>query len=122
MTESKKPVAKRLNFNHTKFLNEAQMLSRIPEEYKKNGQVIYMNDKAGNEYVVECVLSESTGFIETNVVSYKNDRVMNEQIERINQLFDYKTPATCAPTSMETRISESKGFEDIMNLSRSLVK
>ena len=122
MTEAKKPVAKRLNFSHTKFLNEAQMLSRIPEEYKKDGQVIYMNDKAGNEYVVECTLSESTGFIETNVVSYKNDKLMNEQIERINQLFDYKTPATCAPTSMETRINESKGFEDLMNLSRSLVK
>lgn len=122
MTESKKPVAKRLNFNHTRFLNEAQMLSRIPEEYKRDGQVIYMNDKAGNEYVVECALSESTGFIETNIVSYKNDKLMNEQIDRINQLFDYKTPATCAPTSMETRVNESKGFEDLMNLSRSIIK
>ena len=120
--ENKKPVAKRLNFNHTRFLNEAQMLSRIPEEYKKDGQVIYMNDKVGNEYVVECVLSESTGFIETNVVSYKNEKAMNEQLERINQLFDYKTPATCGPTSMETRVNESKGFEDLMNLSRGLVK
>ena len=81
-----------------------------------------MNDVAGNEYVVECAKSETTGFIETNVVSHKNDKLMNEQVNRIQELFDYKTPATCAPTSMETRINESKGFEDLMNLSRSLVK
>lgn len=122
MLENKKPVAKRLTFKHTRFLNEAQMLSRIPEEYKRDGQVIYMNDVAGNEYVVECAKSETTGFIETNVVSHKNDKLMNEQVSRIQELFDYKTPATCAPTSMETRINESKGFEDLMNLSRSLVK
>ena len=81
-----------------------------------------MNDVAGNEYMVACTKSETTGFIETNIISHKNDKLMNEQVSRIQELFDYKTPATCAPTSMETRINESKGFEDLMNLSRSLSK
>ena len=47
MYENKKPVAKMLEFKHTKFLNEAQMLSRIPEEYKNDGQKIYMKDSVG---------------------------------------------------------------------------
>lgn len=122
MYENSKPVAKRLNFKHTRFLNEAQMLARIPEEYKNDGQVIYMKDAHENEYVVECVKSEKSGFIETNVISYNNQKVMNEQVDRINELFNYKTPNTYAPSSMQTRVDESKGFEDIMNLSRTLIK
>lgn len=120
--ENMKPTAKRLNFKHSKFLNEAQMLTRIPEEYKRDGQVIYMKDAHDNEYVVECSLSEKTGLIETNVVSYNNERMMNEQVNRIQELFEYKTPNTYAPSSMKTRVDESKGFEDIMNLSRGLIK
>jgi len=120
--ENMKPMAKRLNFKHTRFLNESQMLSRIPEEYKRDGQVIYMKDANDNEYIVECVKSENTGFIETNVISYNNEKVMNEQVNRIQELFDYKTPNTYAPSSMKTRVDESKGFEDIMNLSRGLIK
>jgi len=120
--ENMKPTAKRLNFKHTRFLNESQMLSRIPEEYKRDGQVIYMKDAHDNEYMVECVKSEKTGFIETNVISYNNEKIMNEQVNRIQELFDYKTPNTYAPSSMKTRVDESKGFEDIMNLSRGLIK
>ena len=122
MLENKKPVAKRLTFKHTRFLNEGQMLSRIPEEYKRDGQVIYMNDVAGNEYIVECAKSEMSGLVELNVVAHNNEKLMNEQLNRIQELFDYKTPATYAPSSMETRVNESKGFKDIMDLSRGLVK
>ena len=45
---------KRLIFKKTTFVNESQMLSRIPEEYKVDGQKIYMKDCKGNEYIVEC--------------------------------------------------------------------
>lgn len=122
MYENKKPAAKRLVFKHTKFLNESQMLSRIPEEYKRDGQVIYMKDANDNEYMVECSKSTNTGLIEVDVVSYKNDKLMSEQLNRINELMDYETPATYAPSSMQTRIDESKKFGDIMNLSRELNK
>lgn len=122
MYESKKPVAKRLNFKHTKFLNEAQMLTRIPEEYKKDGQVIYMKDAALNEYVVECVKSEKSGLIETNVVSFNNEKAMNEQVSRIKELFEYEHEKPFTSTSRKVRVNEDKGFEDLMNLSRGLIK
>lgn len=116
--ENMKPVAKRLKFKHTKFLNESQMLSRIPDEYKRDGQRIYMQDAYDNEYIVECSKSEKTGFIETNVVSYKNDTVLNEQVNRIQELFDYKSSADFAPRSNSERINENKDFQDIMDLAR----
>ena len=42
LTENMK--AKRLIFKNTRFINESQMLDRIPEEYKVDGQKIYMKD------------------------------------------------------------------------------
>lgn len=97
--ENNKPSAKRLNFKHTKFINEEQMLKRIPEEYKKDGQTIYMKDAYDNEYIVECVKSEKSGLIETNVISYQNNAVMNEQVNRIHELFEYKTPKSYTPNN-----------------------
>ena len=116
--ENMTPKAKRLKFKHTKFLNESQMLSRIPDEYKKDGQRIYMQDAYDNEYIVECSKSENTGLIETNVVSYKNDTVLNEQVSRIQELFDYKSSNDFVPRSSAERINENKDFQDIMDLAR----
>ena len=122
MYENSKPVAKRLEFKHTTFLNEAQMLNRIPEEYKNDGQKIYMKDSIGNEYIVECTKSEKTGFIETNVVGFNNPKLLSEQKERIEQLFDYQSSKEFAPTTAKQRIEENNSFQDLMNLSRSLIK
>lgn len=121
MYENKAPKAKRLRFKNTKFLNEAQMLSRIPEEYKVDGQRIYMKDAADNEYLVECVKSELTGIIETNVLSYSNERVLNEQLDRMNKLFDYETSKEYAPATAKQRIEENSGFKEMLDLSRSLI-
>lgn len=122
MYENAAPKAKRLRFKNTKFLNEAQMLARIPEEYKVDGQRIYMKDAADNEYLVECAKSELTGIIETNVISYSNERVLNEQLDRMNKLFDYDGDKSYAPASVKQRIEENSGFKEIMDLSRSLIK
>ena len=122
MYENSAPKAKRLRFKNTKFLNESQMLSRIPEEYKIDGQKIYMKDAADNEYLVECTKSEATGIIETNVISYSNERVLSEQLDRVNQLFNYETNKDYAPATAKQRIAENSNFEDFMNLSRSLIK
>lgn len=122
MYENSAPKAKRLKFKNTKFLNEAQMLSRIPEEYKVDGQRIYMKDAADNEYLVECVKSELTGIIETNVLSYSNERVLNEQLDRMNALFNYEGDKGYAPATAKQRIEENSGFKEMMDLSRSLIK
>lgn len=122
MFENTTPKAKRLLFKHTKFLNEEQMLARIPEEYKTDGQKIYMKDSVGNEYIVECTKCEKTGLIETNVVNFNNEQKMNEQRERIEQLFNYSHDTEFASRTPKQRIEESQSFQEMMDLARGLVK
>lgn len=116
--ESKALKPKRLNFKKTVFINEKQMLSRIPEEYKVHGQVIYMKDKNENEYIVECVKNDKAGFVETNIINFNNEKVLNEQVNRMNALFDYNTKDVF---STKTK-NEEREFNDILNLSRELNK
>lgn len=120
MYESAKPVAKRLRFKKTRFVNEEQMLSKIPEEYKKDGQKIYMVDAADNEYVVECVKSAKSGLIETNIIDFDNKTVVNEQLNRINQLFGYENEKPFAQRSNTEKMNEDKAFKEMLGLARKL--
>jgi hypothetical protein len=108
---------KRLVFKHTKFINESYMLSRIPEEYKREGQVIYMKDMVGNEYIVECQTS-STGYVETNIKGYSNKELMNEQIKRISELMNYKIGDNLNESVKTFRADKNKDFENMFNVTR----
>lgn len=108
---------KRLVFKHTRFVNESYMLSRIPEEYKKDGQIIHMKDMNGNEYIVECQAS-STGYIETNIKGYSNKELMNEQIKRISELMGYKTGDNLTETVKYNRADNDKNFENMFDIIR----
>lgn len=118
MTESAAPKAKRLLFKKTTFLNEAQMLSRIPEMYKVDGQKIYMDDAHDNEYIVECVKSQQTGAIEMHVTSFVNKRMLAEQKNRIQELFDYKTTATSGKNVKSSKLNEDATFKAMLDIAR----
>jgi len=118
MTESVAPKAKRLVFKKTRFLNESQMLARIPEMYKIDKQIIYMNDAHNNEYVVECVKSDTTGVVETNIVSFKNKEVLSEQKQRIQELFDYKTSSTSGKNVKSNKLNEDETFRMMLDIAR----
>lgn len=115
--ENVKLKPKKLTFKHTKFLNESQVLVRIPEQYIQEGQVIHMVDKLDNEYVVECVRSEKSGMIETNIISHKNNRVMNEQMNRINQLMGFESD-TNGKFNKQNAINEETEFKNILDITR----
>ena len=92
LDESGKPKPKTFKFKHTTFLNEEQVLNRIPEEYKRDGQVFRMIDAADNEYVVECLYSPKADIMETRIIEHKNKSVMNEQVNRMFELMGYSSP------------------------------
>lgn len=117
MYESQKPKAKRLTFKHTEFMNEAQVLVRIPEQYKKDGQIIHMCDCKDNVYIVECVRSKNTGRIETNIISHKNNRLVKENIDRIQELMDFKSDTSGKFNKLNV-IKEHEEFNNILNLTR----
>ena len=103
-------------------MNESQMLSRIPEEYKVDGQKIYMKDKSDNEYIVEFTKSQRTGQIDTYVIGFSNDRIINERVDRIHQLFNYDTNTARGNKTSILRESGEKDFKDLLNTARDLKK
>ena len=110
--EKKELKPKRLVFKHTKFVNETQVLNRVPEEYKNDGQIIHMCDKFDNVYIVECVKSENTGKIETNIVSHTNKTMMNEQMKRMYDLIDFKSNTN----ERYNQVSENENFKEIFKI------
>ena len=111
------PKPKRLRFKHTTFMNEQQVIDRIPEEYKRDGQKIYMNDNAGNEYIVECVQS-TCGIVETNITSHTNKKIMEEQVNRIHELMGLKGDETKGSFTPQEKLNESKEFKNLLDMMR----
>ena len=102
--ESKK--MKRLNFSKTVFLNEAEMIKKIPDDMKIDGNKFYMKDAVGNEYLVECVKDQVINdIIHTKVVDYKNQEKIDEAFKRMKELYGYKS---------STGVQNSGKFENEM--------
>lgn len=106
---------KRLKFKRTRFVNEQQALSKIPEEYKVDGQRIHLVDADDTEYIVECSLSQRSGMVETNIVHKHNQRVMEEQVNRLFELMDYKSPK--GQTRSE-KLQENTMVGNLLNITR----
>ena len=122
MFENKTLQTKRLIFKKTTFLNEKQMLSRIPEEYKVDGQKIYMKDKSDNEYVVEFTKSQKSGLLETYIIGFNNQKKLDEQMNRVQELFNYNSVSAKGNQTKTLRESENKNMTDLLNIARNLKK
>lgn len=82
---------KRLNFKNTVFLSESQMLNKIPEDYKKEGNKFIMQDSNGLEYMVECVRDEQFNYLKFNILNKMNRKELNEQFKRMKELYNYNS-------------------------------
>lgn len=116
------PSPKRLVFKKTTFINEAQMLSRIPEEYKVDGQKIYMKDCKGNEYIVECRKCDYNGNVETIILNYNNEQILNEKVNRMWELFNYDSAKNTGTFKKQDRINEEAKLGELINRARELNK
>ena len=112
MYENKK--IKRLTFK-TQFISEGHMLSKIPDEMKVEGKRFIMRDTADNEYLVEWTAKEP------NVTKKVNMTLVNEQKNRIKELWGYKSAEAKTSTS-NFRVHENKEFSDMINKARNLMK
>lgn len=92
---------KRLNFSKTVFLDESQMLKKIPDDMKVDGNKFYMKDAVGNEYLIECVSDKVIkNLVHTKVVNYSNNEKINEEFKRMKELYTYKS-SKCVQNSGE---------------------
>ena len=101
-------------FKKTEFLNEAHMISRIPDDFKKNGTSFKMKDKNGSEYLVEWDNNKA------NIIEHVNKNGMDESISRMKELFDYKVSDT--KTNYSDRLNENDDkFQETLNKMRKII-
>ena len=113
MFESRK--IKKLSFKNTQFISEGHMLSRIPDEYKVDGNRFIMRDSSNNEYLVEWNAKSP------KVTKKVNMKLVNEEKDRIKKLWGYNSAAN-NKTTPNLRIQENSEFNDILNKARKLMK
>lgn len=101
-------------FKKTEFLTEGHMLSRIPDEFKNEGNTFKMKDKTGNEYLVEW--RDNKGVI----LEHSNKQGFNESINRMKDLYSYSSTDT--KTSLESRLNEDSNFNSTLNSARKIIK
>lgn len=105
-----------LNFKNTTFLNESHMISRIPDEYKTDGNTFKVRDAGCNEFIVEWKEGEA------NILSYENKKKLNESIEKFHKLIGYNSKEVFKNSTSKSRLNEGNEFNNILNKTRSLIK
>lgn len=115
---NEKKNTKTVFFKKTTFLTEGHMISKIPDEFKKDGEQFTMKDKTGSEYVVEWRNNNAT------ILSHKNKSGMVESVNKFNSLAEYNEK-TSSSSQVDNSINESnasKSFQDSLNKMREIMK
>lgn len=113
MYESKKISV--LYFKNTTFINESQMVSRIPDEYKMDGKRFKIKDAGENEFIVEWADGEA------KILSYENKKKLNETMENFHKLTGYQSKNHFATSTPQSRLNESNSFNSILNKMRTII-
>lgn len=104
---------KTILFKKTTFLNEEHMSSRIPDDFKKDGEQFKMKDKEGTEYIVEWNNGAA------HVLSYENKTKINETIEKFHNISKYKSVVN-EKASMSTKVNENTNVNRMLEIMRGI--
>lgn len=119
-TESKD--MKRLRFNNTVFISESQMLSKVPESFRKtNGKFIMMDGK-GAEYMVECKYDKQFDFGQLSVVGKRDANELNEQMEKMKRLANYDSKGYQGHTTAASQLNENVAFNEALQTVKTLTE
>jgi len=113
---------KRLHFKNTVFLSEAQMLKKVPEEYRTCDGRFIMKDASGTEYLVECSYNKEFNHGKLTVVNKTNKEQINEQLDRMRELFDYNSSSYMGGTTSSSRKTETQGLSEMINRVKDIEK
>jgi hypothetical protein len=110
-----KEHVKTVYFKKTAFLSEDHMKSRIPDEFKKEGEQFKMKDKTGNTYLMEWKNNEG------HIIGHTNKQGMVESLDRMKSMYDYKSQDT--NTTRSYRINEGEqALADTLEKMRKIIK
>lgn len=109
---------KRLVFKNTMFLSEAQVIKAVPEDYRIDENRFYMQDKTGTDYLVECK-ADPFGYVHVEVVNRLNKAEVNEELDKMRRLADYKysddNKKAKKLNSVEEMSESIKNFRELLN-------
>lgn len=111
---------KRLNFKNTKFLSEAQMLEKVPDSYKFDGNKFVMRDSTGTDYLVECKVDEQFGYTDMKVIGQYNKEQIKEQLSRMRNLYGYSSGEFNPGTTNESREKETEALTEMLHRVKSV--
>lgn len=105
---------KRLHFKNTKFLSEEQMLKKVPDNYRFDGNRFVMRDSTGTDYLVECRVDDKFGYTEMNVIGQYNKEQIKEQLSRMKSLYGYSSVDFNTGTTNESREHEDNTLTEMI--------
>lgn len=104
----------RVRFANTKFLNEADVIKHVPEEFKKNEGRFFMTDSTNTDYIVECRIDPMFNMPILSVEGKLNGEVFNEEIDRMKTLIGHDVKNGVAKSIKGQSISEMRNILDIV--------
>ena len=108
-----KEHVKTVYFKKTQFLNEEHMITRIPDEFKNEGEQFKMKDKTGNTYLMEWRNGEA------KVLGHSNKQQVDESLNRIKAMYNYASE----DTKTTNRANENNdSFTNTLNAARKIIK
>ena len=110
ISEERKKNTKVVYFKKTEFITEGQMLSKIPDEFKTEGEQFKMKDKTGNEYLIEWRNNKG------NILEHKNLNGRNQSIARMIEMYDYKSSDSKSSRLNEGEDMLTSSFEHVRKL------
>ena len=108
---------KTVYFKKTQFMNESHMKTRIPDEFKIEGNVFKMKDKTGNTFLVEWSSNNAT------ILDREDKKGLVESVNRMKQLFGYNSEDYFNGTDSSSRITENTdNFQTTLENARKIIK
>ena len=111
--ESKTPL-KRLTYHHTKFINESQIFTKIPEDFKVDGNKFIVRDATDSEYLIEWCVDEKNNISEGRIINERNLKEANKTIDRMAELMGYNSSSIYGRSASKSVVNENKNVEEML--------
>ena len=102
---------KQLYFKNTEFINEDHITSLIPDKFRVEEKKFVVKDKTNTEYLVEWSCNRA------HILQKMNYQVLNEELDRIKTLFNYKSP-TFYSSNHSRIVNEDNEIQKMVNNAR----
>lgn len=111
---------KRLTYQHTKFMNESQIFSKIPEDFKVDGNKFIVRDATESEYLVEWCVDKKNNISEGRIIKERNLKETDKTIDRMAELMGYKSSSVYGRSASRSTINENNNVKDMLDNIRNI--